>query len=139
MEYVIFWIGIAVACGIVASTKGRSGAGWFFIGLLFSVIALIIILVLPSLKRDPDAPTEETHTKCPHCAEYIRREAIKCKHCGEAVSPQPLPAKVEPAPDPYAATAALIGGARIGRYWNYGGKTFESAKDVVEFSKNPNK
>ena len=137
MEYVIFWIGIAVACGIVASTKGRSGAGWFFIGLLFSVIAFIIILVLPSVKSDPSAPTEDTHVKCPHCAEYIKREAIKCKHCGEGVTPQPLTAQPVDAPDPYAVKAEQIGGARVGKYWGYGGKTFETAQQVVEYAQNP--
>lgn len=137
MEIAIFWVGIAAACAIVASNKGRSGAGWFFIGLLFSVIAFIIILVLPSVKSDPGAPTDETHVKCPHCAEHIRREAVKCKHCGEAVTPQPPPVKPEPAPDPYAVKAEQIGGSRVGKYWSYGGKTFETAQQVVEYAKNP--
>lgn len=137
MEYVIFWIGIAAACGIVASNKGRSGLGWFVIGLLFSVIAFIIVLVLPSVKTDPDATTEETHVKCPHCAEPIRREAIKCKHCGEAVTPQPLQAQPAPVIDPYAAKAEQIGGTRVGKYWSFGGKTFETAQQVVEYAKNP--
>jgi hypothetical protein len=28
---------------------------------------------------------ESTEVKCPACAEWVKREAVKCKHCGEAV------------------------------------------------------
>lgn len=137
MEIAIFWIGMAVACAIVATNKGRSGFGWFLLGLLLSLIALIIVLVLPSLRADPDAPSDETHVKCPHCAEYIKREAIKCKHCGEAVTPQPMAAQPAHAPDPYTGNAERIGATRIGKYWGYGGKTFETAQQVVEYAQNP--
>ncbi len=135
--FIAVWVCMAIACAIVATNKGRSGLGWFILGGLFSVLAFVIVLVLPSLKRDPDSPTDETHVKCPHCAERIRREAIKCKHCGEAVTPQPPPAKPEPSPDPYAVKAEQIGGSRVGKYWSYGGKTFETAQQVVEYAKNP--
>lgn len=84
MEIAIIWFVIAVACGAIASGKGRSGFGWFIIGALLSLIGLIIIVCLPSLKpplpvviagAEP-APTPKTHVRCPDCAELVRREAI---------------------------------------------------------------
>jgi hypothetical protein len=86
MEIAVVWIGVAIACAIVASNKGRSGFGWFIMGLLFSLISLLIVLVLP--KVDEDTPSEETHVKCPDCAELVRREARICKHCGCKLVPQ---------------------------------------------------
>lgn len=88
MEVAIIWIGMAIACSIVASNKGRSGIGWFFIGLLFSLIALIIVLVLPSLRADKIAPSPDSHVKCPDCRELVLRDARVCKHCGCKLIPQ---------------------------------------------------
>lgn len=88
MELLFFWIGIAIACAIVAGNKGRSGFGWFILGMLFSLIALLIVLVLPSVKEDPAQPKPETHIKCPDCAEFVKREARVCKHCGCKLAPQ---------------------------------------------------
>lgn len=88
MEIAIFWIGMAIACSIVASNKARSGFGWFILGLLFNVIALIIVLVLPSRVDSANSPTPETHVKCPDCRELVLREARVCKHCGCKLVPQ---------------------------------------------------
>ncbi len=38
----------AVVCYRIAEGKGRSGVLWGILGFLFPIIALIIILVLPS-------------------------------------------------------------------------------------------
>lgn len=40
MGIVLFWIVMALAVAVVASTKGRSGFGWFFYGLLIWPVAL---------------------------------------------------------------------------------------------------
>ena len=86
MEWVIFWLGFAIASGVVASAKGRSGFGWFLLGLLFSFFALIIVACLPSrqavvVRSAEPMPTPDTHVKCPDCKELVLRDARVCKHC----------------------------------------------------------
>ena len=39
---------VAVLCYRIAEGKGRSGVLWGILGFIFPIIALIIILVLPS-------------------------------------------------------------------------------------------
>lgn len=88
MELGLFWFGIAVLTGIAASSRGRSGFGWLLLGLLFSLLALIAVLVLPSKKQDPNAPTPDSHVRCPDCKELVLKEARVCKHCGCKLIPQ---------------------------------------------------
>lgn len=47
MEFVIIWIGCAIACYFVAKNKGRNAAGWAVAGFFFSLIALLIVALLP--------------------------------------------------------------------------------------------
>lgn len=56
---VLLAIGIAIAyfCYRIAVRKGRNGALWAVLGLLFGVIALIIVAVLPS--KAPSAPSTQ--------------------------------------------------------------------------------
>lgn len=88
MEYVIAWLAIAVFTGAIASSKGRSGFGWFLLGCFFSLLALIAAAAMPSIKADPNAPSPETHVRCPDCKELVLKEARKCKHCGCALVPE---------------------------------------------------
>ena len=39
-----------VVCGVVAATKGRNPLGWGILGLFFSILTLIVIIVMPSKK-----------------------------------------------------------------------------------------
>lgn len=132
IAFAMLWMASAVACAIVASIKGRSVLGWFLLGVLLGVIALLIVLSLSSLVVDPNASTEETHTKCPHCAEYIRREAIKCKHCGDAVKPAVVVAQA--VRDPLSDEAEQLGAVRDGRFWVFDKHLFYSAGDVIAFA-----
>ena len=54
---VMYWMTAAAACAIVASIKGRSVLGWFLLGVLLGVIAMLIVLSLSSLIVDQNAPT----------------------------------------------------------------------------------
>ena len=45
------WIIFAIACAYIASTKEFNVLLWLFIGLLFGIIALGIVLILPSKKE----------------------------------------------------------------------------------------
>lgn len=46
----VVWLAFGAICAVIASGRGRSGVGWFFIGLVAGCIGLIILLVLPDLK-----------------------------------------------------------------------------------------
>lgn len=37
----------AVICAVIAGTKGRSAIGWGILGLFFSIITLIVVIVIP--------------------------------------------------------------------------------------------
>jgi len=51
----LFWLAFAIAVGIAASSRGRSGLGWFILAVLISpLLAGIFLAVSPNLKRDAE-------------------------------------------------------------------------------------
>jgi len=40
----------AVVCAVIAGTKGRSAFVWGVLGLFFSILTLIVVIVIPSKK-----------------------------------------------------------------------------------------
>jgi hypothetical protein len=48
----ITWIGVALCCGFIAAAKGRTAVGWFILGFMFSIFALIVIAVIPRIERN---------------------------------------------------------------------------------------
>jgi hypothetical protein len=40
----------AIVCGAIAAAKGRSALGWGLLGLFFSILTLIVVIVIPSKK-----------------------------------------------------------------------------------------
>jgi hypothetical protein len=82
MAIALGWLVLAVACGIFADKRGRSGVGWFFIALLASpLVAGVFLLVIP--EKTP-ASQFSILRRCNSCREQIRRDASICKHCGSA-------------------------------------------------------
>ena len=40
----------AIICGVIAAMKGRNPLGWGILGLIFSILTLIVVIVIPSKK-----------------------------------------------------------------------------------------
>ncbi|MGB6209621.1 deoxyribodipyrimidine photolyase [Mycobacterium sp.] len=40
----------AIICAVIAGMKGRNPFGWGILGLIFSILTLIVVIVIPSKK-----------------------------------------------------------------------------------------
>lgn len=78
MWAVIIWIAIAVFTAVVAASKNRNMFGWFLIGMVFSLLALLAV----GMMGPPDKLDRTNSKTCPQCAETVRLEALKCRFCG---------------------------------------------------------
>jgi hypothetical protein len=75
---------MAVMVAILASSRGRSGLGWFCLAFLASPIgAGLLLLTRPNLKAEEAARREIAESKvCPRCAETVKNAAAVCRFCG---------------------------------------------------------
>jgi len=64
-----FWIPVAISiimgalCALLAVSRERSPVAWFFIGFFLGWVGLLLILVLPSLKKEEGSKSEPESIK----------------------------------------------------------------------------
>lgn len=75
MEFVFGWLVFSIVAGVIASSKGRSGVGYFLLSLVLSpLIGILLAVALPSQQARGDKPHPNTHIKCPDCREFVLRD-----------------------------------------------------------------
>ena len=104
MEFLLLFLVYALIfgsfCAYLAGEKGRSGGSWFFLGFVFGILALLVLIGLPSEQRSSNealrVSTRSTATSgsgsqsgrqssnvrlCPHCIQEVHELATACPHC----------------------------------------------------------
>jgi Na+/melibiose symporter-like transporter len=92
MTFFSIWFICAIVAAIVASSRGRSGFGWFLIGCIIGIFAIILVALLPSKNERAivvggEVATAETHVRCPWCKGLVRMDATVCMHCRKELVP----------------------------------------------------
>jgi hypothetical protein len=86
---IVGWILFSGIVATIASSRGRSSAGWFLLSLVISpLFAGLFLLASSNLSQKVATPSPATHVKCPDCAELVLKEAKVCRHCGCRLVPQ---------------------------------------------------
>lgn len=84
--FFVLYLIVGVVCGafssIVASAKNQGGVHWFFLGLIFSIFALIAIAGMPvDNPKAQKAGEDYKNWKCPKCGTIQPGWSQECK-CG---------------------------------------------------------
>jgi hypothetical protein len=88
MEWLMVWGVAALAVGVVATVRNRSGFGWFLLACVISpLLAVLLLVALGRGDNGQQAPDPRTLRNCPECRELVRRDARLCKHCRSTLTP----------------------------------------------------
>ena len=90
IEILLLWLPLCFVAAWVASQKGRSGVGIFFLSLFLSpVIGLLVVIALPRLELTMPARRGSDYILCHGCNRPRRADAFTCPRCGAGATPEP--------------------------------------------------
>ena len=100
MEYtlgilVVLGIASGATCAMIAFMRGVSPGGWFVLGLLLNVPAILFVAIAQPTQYaiEQKGLQAGTHRKCDYCAEVVKREAVKCRYCASPLEVKEPPQK----------------------------------------------
>lgn len=123
MLYFIIWISLCFIAASIASNKGRSGTGFFFLAFFLSpLVGVLAALICKEnseilLQNEIDSGTSK---KCPYCAELIKAEAVICRYCNKEL--ELSIASVKDLNSPYIT--------QEGRFFKYKGMLYDSLEEA---------
>lgn len=106
MLYLTIWILFAAFSAIIATSKKRSGIGWFIIGFLFGPFGLIVA-ALPAIETQSKTEPKKITTPCKKCNEDIIHNSKICRFCNTKYPhlSEPMRSHVELISEMYISTS----------------------------------
>jgi hypothetical protein len=88
---IVTWGVCAIFTAMIAAIKGRSIMGWLLLGVVFGILAFVLVCALPARQKSmfPSGPGTinlEKQVKCEHCGNNNSAGRQYCQACGWQLS-----------------------------------------------------